>query len=342
MYDISRDIDPRSQLHSKSHPTISLRSDRMTCAYLHTRLLTADTIESFWSTWPIMKGAVLLLLTLLLCIYHLDAFLTNPYHPRTREIAVLFQNNNAHDAAATSDHDNDNNNNNNNNKKTRNAHAHAHSVLLLSHKDIIWKLRPPPETTTLEQLTLRLASNIIRLECILKGVDPPFCLCPKGGKATLEAHVMVSGSGSNSSTTTTTTKKRDRVGKFGITTLRGPPAEPINESVEELYGIDLQGRSVGSAAIIYMSVEPSHRHRGIGALALEVISAIHAMQGVDFTLLVADDDGSGRLVAWYEAHGFKRAPKLQDMLGSPGGKYGVTMIGPTNSQLSPSCQLQWW
>lgn len=273
-----------------------------------------DQIASFWSTWPIMKGILLLFLTLLLCIYHLDAFLTNPYHPRTRTPAVSFQNNAQPAATAALD-------NKDNNKQQQ---------VLLDHRDVIWKLRPPPETSWWKRLTLRLASNMIRLECKFKGVDPPFCLCPKGGRATLEAHILNSQ------------QRQCRVGKFGITTLRGPPADEINESVEELYGIELQGRSVGSAAIIYMSVDPSHRHKGIGALALEVISTIHAMQGIDFTLLVADDDGSGKLVAWYEAHGYKRAPKLQDILGSPGGKYGITMIGPTSSQLSPACRLQWW
>ena len=256
-----------------------------------------------------MKGVLLFFATLLLSIYYLDAFLTNPHHPRTRSLGASLQSN-AHPAAT------DNHNNTNANGKR-----------LLCHGDLIWKLRPPPETSWWKRLTLRLASNTIRLECILKGVDPPFCLCPKGGRATLEAH---------------TRKEGHRVGKFGITTIRGPPADPINESVEELYGIDLQGRSVGSAAIIYMSVEPSHRHKGIGALALDVISTIHATQGIDFTVLVADDNGSGQLVAWYEANGYKRASKLQDMLGSPGGKYGVTMIGPTNAQLSPECKLQWW
>ena len=67
----------------------------------------------------------------------------------------------------------------------------------------------------------------------------------------------------------------------------------------------------------------------IGELALQVISAIHTVAGCDFTLLVADDNGSGKLVEWYERNGFSRAPKLQDMMGSPGGKFGITMIAPT-------------
>jgi ribosomal protein S18 acetylase RimI-like enzyme len=134
----------------------------------------------------------------------------------------------------------------------------------------------------------------------------------------------------------------NKIGRFGITTLRGPPAPIIDETVQELFDINLLGKSVGSAAIIYMFVEPSYRQRGVGELALEVISVIHALQDCDFTLLVADDDGSGKLVRWYERYGFQRASKLQDFLGSPNQKYGVTMVAPTNNSISPSCRLQWW
>lgn len=254
------------------------------------------TLALVFSFWPMMKGSALLLLTILLCVYHLDAFLSNPYHPRSRNQPFVFS-------------------------------FEAHAEGKLGHEDVIWKLRSPPETRPWKRFALRIASNLIRLECIIKGVDPPFCLCPKGGKAVLEAYLPGTPA---------------RVAKFGITTIRGPPADPINESVEELYQISLQGRSVASAAIIYMFVEPPYRHKGIGELALQLISAIHAIQGADFTLLVADDNGSGKLIEWYETNGFQKAPKLQEMLGSPGGKYGISMIKPTNQQLSPACRLQWW
>ena len=51
-----------------------------------------------------------------------------------------------------------------------------------------------------------------------------------------------------------------------------------------------------------MFVEPDYRSRDVGALALEVISAIQYVQAIDFTILVADDNGSGGLVRWYEEH----------------------------------------
>lgn len=264
----------------------------------------------------IMKGVALSLLVVLLCIYHLDAFLTNPYHSRTSSLTSS-SSQQSHTAPsvlrATNDNDND---------------KDIAASQLFTHKDIVWKLRPPPDSTSfLRRLALRLAANLIRLECKLsKTREVPFCLCPKGGQAVLEAHVG-----------------NTKVARFGITTVRGPPAPLMDESVEDLFDIQLEGRSVGSAAIIYMVIpDDTFRKRGIGALALEVIATIHALQSCDFTVLVADDDGSGKLVQWYEAHGFKKAPKLQDFMGSPGGQYGITMMAPTNAQLDPECKLQWW
>lgn len=245
-----------------------------------------------------MKGTILLLVTLLLCVYHLDAFLTNPYHPRT----------------APSYH-------------RRSPRIKAQTNGKYTHEDIVWKLRPAHGTSLWKRITLRFASNVLRIESKIKGVDPPFCLCPKGGQAVLEAHIP---------------KKRGKIGKFGISTLRGPPAPEIDTSVEELFGIDLNGANVASAALIYMFVEPEYRKKGVGELALEVVSTIHALQGCDVTLLVADDDGSGKLMEWYEQHGFKQAPKLQDLLGSPNGKYGVTMIAGASQLISPACKLKWW
>mmetsp|Transcript_20250 Transcript_20250/g.58098 ORF Transcript_20250/g.58098 Transcript_20250/m.58098 type:complete len:277 (-) Transcript_20250:267-1097(-) len=187
------------------------------------------------------------------------------------------------------------------------------------HSDITWKLRPPKETPLRKRLAVRGASALIKADCFLRRRDPPPVLCPKGGQAILQAYYRPPGS-----------LRRKQIARFGITTVRGPPAPPIEETVTDVYGntqFPLGG--IGSAAIIYMFVEEEYRKRGIGELALQVISAIHTVAGCDFTLLVADDNGSGKLVEWYERNGFSRAPKLQDMMGSPGGKFGITMIAPT-------------
>jgi GNAT superfamily N-acetyltransferase len=93
-----------------------------------------------------------------------------------------------------------------------------------------------------------------------------------------------------------------------------------------------------------MFVEPKYRKLGVGSLALEVISAIHSVQAVDFTVLVADDNGSGGLVKWYETNGFSKAPLMQKVLGSPDGKFGVSMISPVSVKegFFDECQVKWW
>jgi hypothetical protein len=99
---------------------------------------------------------------------------------------------------------------------------------------------------------------------------------------------------------------------------------------------------MSTAAIQYMFVEPAYRQRQIGALALQVIAFVHAWQACDFTLLVADDEGSGKLVTWYEDHSYQQAPLLQELLGSSNAQYGVAMMGPTNATLPADCRIQWW
>lgn len=93
-----------------------------------------------------------------------------------------------------------------------------------------------------------------------------------------------------------------------------------------------------------MFVEPEYRGRNVGGLALEAISAIHAVQAVDFTVLVADDDGSGGLVRWYEGRGFARAPRMQNVLGSPDERFGVAMIAPVQIEegFFERCRVKWW
>jgi len=136
---------------------------------------------------------------------------------------------------------------------------------------------------------------------------------------------------------------KKKIARFGITTHRGPPAPQITSTVEQVYNITLNVEP-GVAAIIYMYVEPDYRSTGLGELALEVISSIHAFQRCDFTILVADDNGSGKLIEWYRTNGFEKAPLLQEMMGSPDGKFGATMIRPTSVSQSfyDDCKIKWW
>lgn len=80
----------------------------------------------------------------------------------------------------------------------------------------------------------------------------------------------------------------------------------------------------------------------MGTLALQVISLIQSIQACDFTVLVVDDDGSGKLIDWYLRNGYSKAPKLQEVLGSPQGIHGVSMIAPCNRVLPHDCKIKWW
>jgi GNAT superfamily N-acetyltransferase len=265
----------------------------------------------------IMKGIVLSLLIFLVSVYHLEAFLAtkggqsvSSLRPSTDRVYVRDDRSCLYfsELEATKGGTNE-----------------------LSHAEIVWKIRPQKQTSIFKKVFMRLAANLIRLDCFLKRTAPPILLCPKGGQAVLEAYRRLPEN----------PRKLQKMGRFGITTESGSPIPPIQETVSDLYGLD-PNISVRTAAIIYMFVEPEHRQTQVGKLALEAISLVHSVQGCDFTVLVADDNGSGKLVEWYERHGFMKAPKLQDVFGSPDGKYGITMIRPTQSVLPNNCTIQWW
>lgn len=252
-----------------------------------------------------MKVLLPLTLLLLASLYNLDAWMPTATRPKRRVASSLLP------------------------RQQSKTATDEYVPKTLTHADVVWRLRPPPEYPLHQRIMLRLASNALRLESLLKKTPLPIVLCPQGGKAVLEAHYQTDGG------------DLKKIARFGITTQSGPPIPPIQETVADIYGLDTKVL-VQTAAIIYMFVEPEYRSKGLGPLALEVISLVHASQGCDFTVLVADDDGSGKLVKWYESHGYTKAPKLQDVFGSPGGKYGITMIAPTVQRLPGGCTIEWW
>lgn len=259
-----------------------------------------------------MKGLLLTICILLISIFYLDAFLPNP-RPSSRlnnaNRVIIREGEPFFQYKASS----------------------AEDERPLSHADIVWKVRPPAGVSRLRRLWLRFAANVIRLDCILKRQEPPLVLCPKGGQTLMEAYYHPEGS-----------SKGKKIGRFGFTTERGPSSPPILESIKDIYGLETNALMVGVGAIIFMYVEPKYRKKKVGALALEVISLIQAIQASDFTLAVVDDDGSGKLVEWYEKHGYSKAPKLQEHLGSPNGIHGITMIAPTKQVLPNECFIKWW
>lgn len=82
----------------------------------------------------------------------------------------------------------------------------------LTHSDITWKLRPPETSSKLTRLQTKLGANALRLYSKLKGETLPPVLCPKGGRAMLEAYYKEPG----------LLKRRKMIGRFGFTTSRGP------------------------------------------------------------------------------------------------------------------------
>ena len=290
--------------------------DGFTIDKLHTPIksLLGNTSSSIQAP-PIMNSIFLAILVIILCIFFLDAFL--PVHPGRPLKKLQHAGTNIRSSLHVTV-----------NGSGSTSQGTARSSL--THKDILWKLRPPPDTSAWKRLWLRFAGHVIRLDCYVFRKDPPIALCPKGGQAVLEAYCKDGLS-----------SKFEKVGRFGFTTERGPPSQSFQETVHDVYGISSNVR-VGVAAIIYMYVEPKYRNRNIGCLALDVISLIHAMQGCDFTVLVVDDDGSGKLIDWYSRYGYSRAPKLQEILGSPNAVNGITMIAPTNNTVPHDCIIQWW
>lgn len=200
-----------------------------------------------------------------------------------------------------------------------------------SHKDIIWKLGPPKEATPWTKATWKFEAYQVSSFPNFKN-EP--ILIPRQS-AMLQALLRNS-----------TSKKA--LARFGITTESGPSCREMEETIqdlEKLTELDVNEVQNGVAAIKYMFVEPEHRRRMLGKLALEVISQIHAWQNCRYTVLIADDDGSGKLIQWYESNGFTRAPKLDRVFGCIPEKFqddnspttatqlGFAMIAPTRSAL---------
>jgi len=225
---------------------------------------------------------------------------------------------------------------------------------VLQHSDISWRIRPfygQDSTRSIKnRFTHKVATSAIRFECKITGQNKPTILFPAGGRTVIEAYVSEPGPLGT---------KKMLAGRFGMTTTRNPPNPLIEGAVQKYLNPTVSNVSAAAGAIIYMYVFPAYRSRGLGALAVDVIAALQSYIGNDAIVLVADDDGSGKLVKWYESLSFQVAEELQDLLGSPDGKYGTAMIAPTyvpetnemiegdsisstNPFLGGVCNIRWW
>jgi GNAT superfamily N-acetyltransferase len=217
---------------------------------------------------------------------------------------------------------------------------------------IRWKLRPPADTPPLQKLCIAAKAWAIHNTLLLvsKGQRQPHqqqqpIVFPDTSMVVLEAWDPRRGPHSV------------QWGRFGITVAPGPSTPELVSALSRVTGRTSNSVAVAAAAaIVYMYVEPPHRHKGIGAMALQIIADLHRRQGCDCTILVADDKSGWderTLVKWYERHGYHRAPELQQMMGSPDETFGVAMIAPITTSSSssststteptpPSFTVEWW
>ena len=72
---------------------------------------------------------------------------------------------------------------------TATTNSNSSTQAPFTHADIEWRLGPSEDTPPFEKLKLKAAANAIRTELMIKGEVVPPILCPKGGKALLEAYI---------------------------------------------------------------------------------------------------------------------------------------------------------
>ena len=99
-----------------------------------------------------------------------------------------------------------------------------------------------------------------------------------------------------------------------------PPPPSVLDDADDGGGADAPSGRVAVAISVF--VDPEHRARGLGDVMFRASMRACAAAGYGWMLFVHQDNGSGRLVAWYEAMGFRRVPE-DNALGISRG-----MLGP--------------
>jgi len=214
-----------------------------------------------------------------------------------------------------------------------------HASIKIHIEDMRWTISLSPENSgRWKRLRTQVTVWLIRLKnAFLRRKNLPLVVVPSSRDPNRpEVLLLQAWSG-----------KGTRIGRFGFTAQSGPPLPLSSETwnrvgrTDEVAADDVPPQ-YSSAATLFMSVDHLFRGNGIGRRAHQIISYVQAQQDCDLTVLIANDDGSGKLVRWYKQQGFVEAPELQSVLGSPERKFGVAMVARTNKQDGLPCRVKWW
>lgn len=92
------------------------------------------------------------------------------------------------------------------------------------------------------------------------------------------------------------------IGKVGMRP-QSASTKAMDKCIQNCFGIEKKDVPVG--VLVYMWVDPDFRGNGIGLILLECVKKRCLEKGMEYLLLIHDDDGSGRLITFYEKQGFQ-------------------------------------
>lgn len=92
------------------------------------------------------------------------------------------------------------------------------------------------------------------------------------------------------------------IAKCGIRSYTKPASGSMNRLINELF---LDNKMAVVSMMVYMYVTSTYRQLDIGSILLQYIINEGKMLQATYLLLVADDNGSNRLIKYYERKGFK-------------------------------------
>ena len=92
------------------------------------------------------------------------------------------------------------------------------------------------------------------------------------------------------------------IGKVGMRP-QSASTKAMDKFIQNCFGIKKEDVQVG--VLVYMWVDPDFRGKGIGLILLDCVKRRCLEKGMEYLLLIHDDNGSGRLITFYEQQGFR-------------------------------------